>query len=627
MSSSSAPALGLRAAARVVWRSLGLLRPIRWQLAALVSTSLAIMAGFLGASLWLVFRVVWDLVGQGTPPAAWELQLLGVAGADPTSLRAAIAHAAAPRLVLGTILGVGAALALGYWGIALLQRVNQALRLALFDRYQALSLRFHADAAVGDLIYRLYQDSAMVTQILDTLAVQPLLASGTAAIGVAALLALAPEYAAVALGTVPVVLVIVALASRRLRDRFRAAREAQSALTARVQEATLGIRTIKAYGNEALAQRRFDDASREALRRALAARGLLAIYKTLVFLAVGAAGAAIALIATTRAAAEPPLARPLFGMTVFGLAAYNATKMLAGMLLGSVRGLAGLWGRAQDMLVGLDRAFAVLDRVPDVRDALGATPLHPFARDVVLRDVEFAYEPGAPVLRGVSLEARSGEVVALVGPTGAGKSTVLALVARLFDPDAGEVLIDGRDIRTATLRSVRGQVAIALQEHVLFGATVRENLRYGDPHADEAAVVAAAELACADEFIRRLPDGYDTALGERGAKLSTGQRQRLGIARALVRNAPILLLDEPTASLDAATEARLLANLRRWAAGRCVFLVTHRLSIVAGTDRIVFLEDGRVVETGTHAALMAEPDGRYRAFVEAHRMAGGSDAA
>jgi ABC-type multidrug transport system fused ATPase/permease subunit len=613
------PEPGPGVGARVVRRSLGLLRPVRWQLAALVATSLIAIAIFLGASLWLVFRVVWDLIGQGTPPAAWELRLLGVAPGDPSTVRVAIAAAAAPRLVLGSVLAVAVALAFAYWGIALLQRVNQELRLALFDRYQALSLRFHADAAVGDLIYRLYQDSAMVTQILDTLAIQPLLALGTFAIGVAVLLALAPAYAAMALLAVPVVLLVVRFATARLRDRFRAAREAQSDLTARVQETALGIRTIKAYGNEALAQRRFEDASHEALRRALAARGLLAVYKTLVFLAVGAVTAGIALVATTRAAAEPPLARPLFGMTVFGLAAWNATKMLSGMMLGPIRGLAGLWGRAQDMLAGLHRAFAVLDRVPDVRDAPDATPLAPFARDVVLRDVDFAYEPGVPILRGVTLLARAGEVVALVGPTGAGKSTVLALIARLLDPDAGQVLIDGRDVRTATVRSVRSQVAIALQEHVLFGTTVRDNLRYAAPDADDAAVVAAAGVACADEFIRRLPQGYNTALGERGTKLSTGQRQRLGIARALVRNAPILLLDEPTASLDATTEARLLANLRRWSAGRCVFLVTHRLSTVEGADRIVFLEAGRVVEAGTHVELMARAPGRYRAFVEAHR--------
>jgi ABC-type multidrug transport system fused ATPase/permease subunit len=293
--------------------------------------------------------------------------------------------------------------------------------------------------------------------------------------------------------------------------------------------------------------------------------------------------------------------------------------MLSGLALDAMKSIAVLWGRAQDLVIGLDRVFETLDRAPDVRDAPGATPLLPFAHTVELRDVTFAYEHGKPALRGVSVVARAGELIAVVGPTGAGKSTLLALVARLFDPDAGSVLIDGHDLRTVTLRSLRAQTAIALQEHVLFAATVRENLLYGRSGASDDEVRAAAALACADEFVCALPQGYDTVLGERGAKLSTGQRQRLGIARALLKGAPILLLDEPTASLDAETELRLLGNLRRWGATRCVFLVTHRLSVVASADRIVFLERGCVVEEGRHDELLARPDGRYRAFVEAQR--------
>jgi ABC-type multidrug transport system fused ATPase/permease subunit len=412
----------------------------------------------------------------------------------------------------------------------------------------------------------------------------------------------------------------VRLASRPLRVRFRRAREAQSDLTSTVQEAALGIRAVKAYGNEGHALQRFERASREALGRALAARGLFAVYRFAIFTVAGAGMLAVALLATGRAAAEPALAWPVLGMTVFGLAAYNATKSVSGLALDAIHALANLWGRAQDMAVGLDRAFEVLDRVPDVRDAPGAIVLPPFARTVELRDVSFAYDPGVAALREVSLEVRAEELVAIVGPTGAGKSTLLGLVARFFDPDQGQVLVDGHDVRRVTVRSLRAQTAIALQEHVLFAATVRENILYGRPGASDAEVRAAARLACADEFIGDLPRGYDTALGERGTKLSTGQRQRLGIARALLKDAPILLLDEPTASLDAETELRLLDNLRTWRAGRCVLLVTHRLSAVALADRAVFLDRGRVVEEGRHSHLLAKADGRFRAFVEAQRV-------
>jgi ABC-type multidrug transport system fused ATPase/permease subunit len=612
---------------RILARGAALLRPFAGHLAAFIVLSLATVGFFVGTGIWLGLRVVWDLVGQGTPPAAWELDLLGIAPPlDGTVSRSAIAAAAAPRLVLLAFAGSAVGLLFRYYGIWILQLVNQRLRLALFDRAQALSLRFHAEARVGDLIYRLYQDSAMVTQFLQTLVLGPLIASGTCVIGFVTLAVLAPSYALACLVALPLVVLVVAVASRPLRARFRRARESQSDLTSTVQESALGIRAIKAYGNEAQALRRFEAASRSALRRALAARGLYAVYQSVLFTVVAAGMLGIALVATGRAADEPVLAWPILGMTTFGLAAYNAAKALSGMALDSMRGIATLWGGAQDMVVGLDRVFETLDRVPDVRDAPDATPIPRFAHTLELRDVTFAYEPGIPALEHVSLVARAGEVVAVVGPTGAGKSTLLGLVARFFDPDAGAVLVDGRDLRSATVRSVREQTAIALQEHVLFSASVRDNLRYGRPGATDAAIRAAAALACADDFVGALPHGYDTFLGERGTKLSTGQRQRLGIARALLKDAPILLLDEPTASLDAETELRLLANLRTWAADRLVLLVTHRLGVLAGVDHVVFLERGHVAGFGSHAELAARADGRYRAFVAAQRapLAGGA---
>jgi ABC-type multidrug transport system fused ATPase/permease subunit len=616
----AADRLGLAGAGRVLRRGPRLLRPLVPHLALLLGGSLVTIALFVMVGLWLVFRVVWDLIGQGTTPAPWELAMLGItAPVEGPALRQAIAAACAPRLVGFACLGVIAALGWQYYGIWILQRVNQLLRLALFERAQALSLRFHADARVGDLLYRLSQDSAVVTQILDLLFLRPVMALGTFAIGFGVLAVLAPPYVLAPLCALPVLLLVVRFASRPLRTRFRRAREAQSDLTSVIQEAALGIRAVKAYGNEAHALRRFDDASRRALREALAARGLFALYKTTVFAVAGVAMLVVVLLATGRARQSPPLVWPLLGMTVFGLAAYNAAKAVSGMALDALHALAALWGRSQDLVIGLDRVFETLDRVPEVQDAPGATPLPPCTATVELRDVSFAYEPGAAALRGVNLVARAGELIAIVGPTGAGKSTLLALLARFFDPDGGAVLVDGRDLRSATVRSVREQTAIALQEHVLFAATVRDNLLYGRPGASDADVRAAAAIACADDFVRNLPQGYDTLLGERGAKLSTGQRQRLGIARAVLKDAPILLLDEPTASLDAETELRLLDHLRAWGARRVVFLVTHRLSAVRRADRIVFLERGRVVEDGRHEELLARRGGRYRAFAEAHR--------
>ena len=234
--------------------------------------------------------------------------------------------------------------------------------------------------------------------------------------------------------------------------------------------------------------------------------------------------------------------------------------------------------------------------------------------------MSFAYSAERPALIGVSFEARVGGITALVGPTGSGKSTLLALLLRLYDPDSGSIEVDGVDLRRLRVAELRRAIAIALQENVLFAASVRENIRYAVPDADDAAVREAARVACADEFIAALPHGYDTELGERGAKLSTGQRQRLTIARAILKNSAILVLDEPTASLDAETEHRLVRNLAAWGAGRCVFLVTHRLSTICMADQIVYLDAGKVVEVGPHDALMQRGGGAYRALVESERI-------
>ena len=237
----------------------------------------------------------------------------------------------------------------------------------------------------------------------------------------------------------------------------------------------------------------------------------------------------------------------------------------------------------------------------------------------------FAYEPDRPVLTGASFAAESGTITAIVGPTGSGKSTLMGLLLRLYDPEAGAVSIDGIDLRAYTVASVRGNIAIALQENVLFGMSVRDNIRYAAPDADEREVGEAIRIACMEDYVDALPDGLDTVLGDRGGRISTGQRQRLSIARAVVRNTPLLILDEPTAALDAATENRVMTNLSEWAAGRtgngvdrrAIFLITHRISTIRRADNILYLDDGRIIENGDHDALMALEDGRYRAFVEA----------
>jgi ATP-binding cassette subfamily B protein len=267
-------------------------------------------------------------------------------------------------------------------------------------------------------------------------------------------------------------------------------------------------------------------------------------------------------------------------------------------------------GRVAKAAVAGERVLDVLERTPEVRDLPGAVPAPPFQGAVRFENVSFAYEPGRPVLERIDFEVQPGQHIALVGPSGIGKSTLVSLLLRLYDPAQGRVLIDGRDIRDYTLASMRPQISVVLQDTLLFVASARENIAYGAPESTPEAVEAAARLANAHEFIQALPNGYDTVLGERGLTLSGGQRQRLAIARAAIRQAPILVLDEPATGLDGENERMVLDALRRLADGRTTFIISHDLHLAARADLIFYLERGRVFEHGSHAELI-RAGGRY----------------
>ncbi|HVP31237.1 MAG TPA: ABC transporter ATP-binding protein [Myxococcota bacterium] len=621
--------LGLRVVVQILRRCLPLLRDVRGHLLALVG-------GFAGAAILLLpvvlllLDVVWTRILNGEPLTPLEAQLFGVDPATATGVPAlppTLRHALAEKVVwLGVSLAlvlVPAVLALFYYQTWILQRINQLLRMRLFERLQTLSLRFHAESRVGDALYRIHQDSATVTQLIELLILAPLFASARFVFSLVVVAVFDPGLALLLLAIWPPALVGGAFVAKRLRRRFRAAREAQSDLTSRIQETLAGIRVLKAYGAEAREQARFERDSRAAFAVAYTARSLFAVFGVAVFWLVGAAvlASTAAVTLATRDGASVFAAR-LFasaGFTAWNLGLYNFFKERFGEGAGGLVALFRTWARVQDLAIGLDRVFEVLDLEPEVKDAPDAVAVPPFVRGVAFRGVGFSYAPGRPVLHDVSFEARPGTITAIVGPTGSGKSTLVALLLRLFDPDAGSIELDGVDLRRLRLDALRAHVAIALQENLLFGTTVRENLRYAAPAASDAELRRAAAVACVDEFVETLPDGYDTLLGERGSKLSTGQRQRLSIARAVLKDAPILVLDEPTASLDAETELRVLRRLAEWGRGRAIFLITHRLSTVRRADRVLVLQEGRLVEQGSHDELVARPGGVYRRLVERER--------
>ena len=509
-----------------------------------------------------------------------------------------------------------------YYNMWIMQGINQDLRLDLLSRWHQLSMTYHSGHRTGDSIYRIYQDSAMVTSVVGHL------------IGMT--LAMMSYYSCVALitllspwlGLIAGVLVAPALlwaqwAMPRMRTRTLVYRAATSDVTSTVQEGFGAIRLIKAFVAGDRAQRRLEEDSVVAFNAAYRVRLLIAIV-TIVMYTIAAmfmAGGTF-LTAVWANRGDPTFTIDLIGLlglswVVWNLASFSWTRDQLHESSGDIRKLLRDWMTAQDMAMGLRRVFDILDIEPDVTDRPNAVPLRTFEQEIRYHDVRFAYEAERPVLDGVSFAAKPGSITAIVGPTGAGKSTVTALLLRLFDPDAGAITIDGQDLRDLQLQSLRDKVAIALQENVLFAMSVRDNIRYVAPGASEETVREAVRVAAMDDYVAGLPQGLDTVLSDRGGKLSTGQRQRLSIARAVVRDTPILVLDEPTAALDAATEHRVMQNLAEWGAGRAIFVITHRISTIRRADNILYLDRGRIIESGSHAALMQLDNGRYRAFVEA----------
>jgi ABC-type multidrug transport system fused ATPase/permease subunit len=627
--------LSLRLIVRLLVRCVPFLRPVVRPLVGMVVCGALLMLVVALPGINIV-NIFWNGILEGQPISELQARMVWLpADTDMTTgdvlspeqrklLLRKLVYSVSIMVVLFSPFFMG----LIYWRIWILQQINQHLRLQMLDRLQALSLRFHAEQRIGDSIYRMFQDSSMVTQLLHVLFLHPLETLARFSFSLALIVLWDPRLALLLLLSWPLALLIGHRFARPLRVGFRGAREANSALTSRIQETLSGLKVIKAYGAEAVERKRFEAASIGAFDAAFAARSRFVGYKVLIFYAVG-------LFLVLGVGAATGLARegaPLFGerfMVAMGFAAlnmgiwdlgfYNNYKDRFGDGTRAIHSMMDVWGGLQDVATGLDRTFELLDLQPEVEDAPDAVPLPRIQQGIRYRNVSFHYESDRPVLEDVDFEVATGQVMAIVGPTGSGKSTLVSLLLRLYDPERGAIELDGRDIRGVTMQSLRDQISIALQENLLFGATVRDNIRYAVPGASDEAVREAARVACADEFIEALPDGYDTMLGERGTKLSTGQRQRLSIARAILKDAPVLILDEPTASLDAETEQRVLRNLAQWGEGRVIFLITHRLSTIRMADTVGVIDGGRLTEHGSHDELMAAEGGGYRGLVETER--------
>ena len=539
----------------------------------------------------------------GGQPVGGPLGVLDQLG--PAGLAAVAAGAGIGLVGIGALVGY----LITYLTSATAERVGADLRESVFGRLLGLGLPFHDRHRSGDLVTRLTGDVARVEDSMVawfTVLVPEVL---TLAGMVVVVLAIDLTLGLAALTVVPPLALVVALRRRRIRVAQRASRDADAALASEATEVLRNVRVVQAFTREGEAGGQFSGRSRSAVRAALGAMDLEARWSPVADLLLAAGGGLVLWLGVTAVTSG----RMTLG-TLLVVLAYLSS------LYGPIRALARLARTLARGAASRERILEVLDSgevVPEAAEPLQAGPPR---QGLALRGVWFAYAEGAPVLRHLDLEVAAGERVCVVGPTGAGKSTLLALLLRFYDPDAGAVELDGADLRDLDLASLRRQLALVPQDPWMLDGTVADNVRFGRPGATREEVEAAARATRVDELIERLPDGWDTQIGEGGVRLSGGQRRRVALARAILRDASVLLLDEPTSGLDAASEQAVLDALDRAAEGRTVLSVSHRLSLAARADRVVVLDGGRVVEQGPPGELLAAGGAYARLWALQHPM-------
>ncbi len=473
------------------------------------------------------------------------------------------------------------------------QWVMHDLRSTLYNHIQRLSLSFHDQSQTGDLITRVTSDidtvqgfitSSLMDTILDTLTLAGMLVL---------MFYIDWRFTLIALSVAPILFVFIYKYTHQIKRASRAVRKKESEIVSKIQEVFSSIRVVKAFAREKYEKRRFKEVSMESVELALRARALKAGLSPGVKI-ITAVGSALVLWYGARLTLDGTLTP---GTLVLFL-------LYLGKLYSPIRGLSKLPDTFSKPAIAFERIQEVMDIEIKAR---GEKPQRApeFKGRIEFENVSFGYTPDRLILRDVSFRIEPGQVAAFVGPTGAGKTTIMSLIPRFYEVSSGKIRIDGEDVRKFKLKSLRRQLAFVLQETLLFRAPIWQNIVYGRPSATREEVVQAAQLANAHEFIEKMPEGYETMVGERGATLSGGQRQRIGIARAIIRDAPILVLDEPTSGLDAASEALVFDALQRLMAGRTCIVITHRLATIQNADVIFVLKNGMIIERGTHKELLA----------------------
>jgi len=590
-------ALRSRDVFRLAVRAWPFIRPYRRHLVYLVLLTLpTLLGGLFGLS---IVRIFLDVVGHGDALTAREAWMLHVPlHADR---RAVLIHACAAVGIAVTLAMPIVALMLGY-AVWILQRISNLFRVNLYTRLQELSVQFHSDEKIGDAIFRMFQDSAAIPQVINGLIIQPLILIPFV-IGSLVYLALyAYRLALTAALLMPANFVLAWIFGGALRRAFIGEREATALATTRIEETLASIKTVKAFGTESSEANIYARENWNAFMASRRARMMLAGYRCIANTLHG-----LAYVSALYIGAMEVLAGGTAGIAhaAVSLGLFQASLSTLAFMSRRMRHITDLWGSMQDVAVAISRVLEMLGKTPEQSVRSGHKIPPSTAQELSFDNVRFGYDPRTPVLADVNLAARIGEITAIAGASGSGKSTIIWLIVRFFDPVAGSIRLDGQEIREFDLAAWRGMLSVALQENPLFTATLADNVAYGRPSASRAEVMQSIERAGLGDFVRGLPAGLDTMLGEKGSKLSTGQAQRIGLARALLRNAPILLLDEPTSALDGATEDAVMRGLREWVnqdpKRRMVIVATHRRTTAAHADRIYQIAGGRLVNAGDSA--------------------------
>jgi ABC-type multidrug transport system fused ATPase/permease subunit len=566
-----------------------LARPYRgWLIIILLAMTVETVASL--AAPWPLKIVIDQAIGRHAPPG-WAVRMLGPAlfGSGP-----ALALAAACGMVLLAALGGLASYVDNYYTESVGQWVANDLRMRVYDHLERLSFTYYDTHQTGLLLSTMTDDVSTIQDFVSSSTLSILVDLMTIVGMLGLMFWLNWDFTLVVVAITPFLLLFVARFRRTIKQATREVRRRQSDIVAVLQTGLESMRTVQAFGGQAIETARLSAASRASVRAALSARRVKSLLPPVVNIIVSLC---TALILWRGSALILAGTMTIGSLTVF--LAYLAK------FFKPVQDLAKMTNAVAQAHVGPERLQSILDIAMSIQERADAREPEVFRGAIAFEHVAFSYSPEAPVLQDVDVSIGAGQFAAVVGTTGSGKSTIVSLIPRFYDPTAGRILIDGQDIRDYTVLGVRRQIGFVLQDTVLFRGTVRDNIAYGRHDATEAQVVGAAQLANADEFINKMPGGYDAPIGERGITLSGGQRQRIGIARAFIRNAPILILDEPTASLDTESEQLVMEGLNRLMKGRTVIMITHRLNTIRHADTIIVLHNGIVAEQGTHDDLLA----------------------